>query len=289
MKYAYYPGCSSESTASDMHISTLAVARALGIELCEIEGWSCCGSSPAHQTDHQLSVALPAVNLLKAKTSGMDMVVTCASCFNRMKTTNHQVSGDENVRREVKEAVGQNYDGSVKVRHFIEVLLEDVGISKIKSALKARLNGLKVAAYYGCLLVRPHEITGFDDAENPQSMEKLIEAIGGEPVEWPHKVECCGAGLSLTQPEVALGLCGDILGMAQASGAQCIAVTCPLCQSNLDLRQKEIESRCGKEFNMPVAYMTQLLGLCLGLKPEQLGMNKLTVSPRAITGAAAIA
>jgi heterodisulfide reductase subunit B len=282
MKYAYYPGCSAHSTARDMHESALAVAGALGIDLVEPEGWTCCGATAAHQTDRVLAASLPAANLLKVRDMGLEMVVNCAACYNRMKVANNEVLTDPAMRQKVSDAVGRDYDGSVKVRHIIEVLLEDVGLDSIKSALKQSLNGLPIACYYGCLLVRPHEVTNFDDPENPTSLDRLVTAMGGVSLDWPHKVECCGGGLSLTRTDIVVNLTDSIVGMAKAAGAQCIAVSCPMCQINLDMRQLDIEKQTGTRHDMPILYITQLLGLCLGISPDKLGLNKLMISPSSV-------
>ena len=282
MKYAYYPGCSAHSTARDMHESSVAVADSLGIELVEPKGWSCCGATAAHQTDRVLAASLPAVNLLLVREMGLDMVVNCAACYNRMKTANNEVISSPAMRKRVSDAIGQDYDGSVAVRHFVEVLLEDIGLEKLHNSFKQSLHGLKVACYYGCLLVRPHEITQFDDSENPTSLDRLVIAMGGESLEWPHKIECCGGGLNLTRTDVAVKLSGSIMDMAQASGANCIAVACPMCHASLDLRQKDIEKETGKRYDMPIVYITQLLGLCLGISQKKLGLNRLMVSPSTI-------
>lgn len=179
MRYAYYPGCSSESTARDQHSSSIAVARALGIDFVEINGWSCCGSTPGHQTDRVLAASLSAANLLLAKDMGLDIVVNCAACYNRLKMANYEVKNYPDMRKKVSDAIGRDYDGSVEVRHLMEVLLEDYGTDALKNAFKYSLNGLKIASYYGCLLVRPHEVTNFDDPENPQSLDTLVKILGG--------------------------------------------------------------------------------------------------------------
>jgi heterodisulfide reductase subunit B len=277
MKYAYYPGCSAESTARDMHQSTLAVAGALGIEMVEPKGWTCCGATAGHQTDRILAASLPAANLVKIKDMGLDCVVNCAACFNRMKVANHEISTDSQIRKSVSDAIGRDYDGSVRVRHFIEVLLEDIGIEKIKKAVKRPLNGLKIACYYGCLLVRPPKVVNFDDPENPTSLDKLVKAIGGETLDWPYKIECCGGGLSLSRTDVVVNLTDSILSMAQGAGADCIAVSCPMCQVNLDLRQQDIKKQMGRDYRIPILYITQLLGLGLGISSKKLGFNKLMV------------
>ena len=277
MRYAYYPGCSAESTARDMNQSTLAVARALGIDFEEPKGWTCCGATAGHQTDRLLSVSLPAANLSKVQDMKLDMVVNCAACYNRMKVANHEISTHATVRQNVREALDRDYDGSVKVRHLVEVLLEDIGLPTIRKSLKSSLNGLKVACYYGCLLVRPPGILKFDDPENPKSLDRLVTAMGGESLDWPCKVECCGGGLSLSRTDVVLELTESILDMAVQAGADCIAVSCPMCQVNLDLRQQDINKQAGKSYQVPVLYLTQLLGLCLGFSAGELGFEKLMV------------
>jgi heterodisulfide reductase subunit B len=283
MKYAYYPGCSSESSARDQHVSSVAVARALGIEFADMEGWSCCGATPGHQTNRVLAASLPAANLILAQDMGLEIVVNCAACFSRLKMANYEVQQHPDMRQKVADAIGRDYDGSVKVRHFIEVLLEDYTLEALEKAFKLSLNGLKVAPYYGCLLVRPHEVTQFDDPENPTSMDRLITAMGGESLEWPGKTECCGNSMSLTtRSDLVVKLSDSIIGMAKAAAADCIAVACPLCQVNLDLRQMDIQKQTGRRYEMPIIYITQLMGLCLGIPQASLGLNKLVVSPSKI-------
>jgi heterodisulfide reductase subunit B len=277
MKYAYFPGCSAESTARDMHQSTLAVARALGIELVEPEGWTCCGATAGHQTDPFLAVSLPAANLAKVQDLKLDMVVSCAACFSRMKVANHEITAHPGMRGQVSQALERDYDGSVQVRHFLEVLLDDVGLKALSRAVKKPLKNLKVACYYGCLLVRPPQILKFDDPENPTSLDRLVKAMGGQSLDWPCKVECCGGGLSLSRTDVVVQLTDSILDMACQAGADCIAVSCPMCQVNLDLRQQDINKQTGKNYHLPIVYITQLVGLSLGLRPDELGFEKLMV------------
>jgi len=282
MKYAYFPGCSADSTARDQYMSVNEVALALNIELIELKGWTCCGSTPAHHTDKNLSIALPAANLLMAKKTGLDMVVFCAACYNRMKVANYEIHTNPDIRKDIAASLGEDYDGSVKVHHFVEVLLKDIGVKKIQDAFTHSLDGLKVASYYGCLLVRPHEITQFDDPENPVLIDELVTIMGGQSVDWPHKVECCGGGFALTRTDIVLELSDSILNMAKASGAQCMAVACPMCQINLDMRQVDINEKKNRDYNLPIVYITQLLGLCLDVSPKKLGMDKSVVSPKPI-------
>jgi len=285
MKYSYYPGCSARSTARDMHESTLAVAQVLNVELVELNGWTCCGATAAHQTDPLLAASLPAANLSLVRATGLDMVVSCAACYNRMKVANHTISSSAAMRKSVAEVIEHDYDGSVPVRHFIEVLLEDIGPAKLRKSLKSSLHGLRVACYYGCLLVRPPEVMRFDDPENPTSLDRLVTAMGGESLEWPHKVECCGGGLNLTRTDIVVRLSASLAEAAKMSGADCIAVACPMCQTSLDLRQKDIEKATGKKLDLPVVYITQLLGLCLDISSKALGLDRLMTDPSPVTRA----
>jgi heterodisulfide reductase subunit B len=282
MKYAYYPGCSAESTARDQYMSVNKVARALGIELVEPTGWTCCGSTPAHHTSKILSIALPAANLLMAQKMGLDMVVFCAACYNRMKVANHEIKTNQVARKEVAKALGEDYDGSVRILHFVEVLVKELGIQQLKRHFTHTLDGLKVASYYGCLLIRPHDITDFDDPENPTLMDQLVKCMGGESIDWPHKVACCGGGFAISRTDIVLELSNAVLDMAKSSGAQCIAVACPMCQINLDMRQGNISKIMKTTYEMPIVYISQLLGLCLGISWRKLGMNKCIVSPKTV-------
>lgn len=277
MRYAFYPGCSLEGTAEDFCSSTLAVAEALGIELAEIPDWVCCGSTAAHQSDPLIAAALPAQTLLAA--GGETVAVCCASCYSRLKAANHDIAADPALRQQVAEVIGDDYDGTTPVLHFLEILVREFGLARVLDRITHPLRGLKVASYYGCLLTRPAEVTAFDNAENPTLMDKLMQVAGATAVDWPHKVECCGAAYSITNVEIVYELTGEILRMAKAAGVDCLVAACPLCQINLDMRQKDIEAKTGEEFGLPVFYFTQLLGLALGLAPESLGLRKLVVDP----------
>ncbi len=285
MKYAFFPGCSLESTARDYMMSTQAVAKVLGIGLEELPDWTCCGSTPAHATDRVLAAALPARNLAIAKDLGRDMVVCCAACYGRLAGANQSVVEDDQLRRQVAESIGRDYAGDVRVWHFLQVLREEIGLAEIKDQVTRSLSGMKVACYYGCLLTRPHELSIVDDPEDPQVMEELFSAAGAEPVEWPFKTECCGASFSITRTDTVKRLTGEILRMAKESGADCIAVACPLCQTNLDLRQSDAEKSTGERFGLPVFFFTQLLGKALGLSDAELGIDRLITDPGKVLGA----
>lgn len=282
MKYAFFPGCSLESTAWDFDKSTRAVCEALGIELLDIPDWSCCGATPAHTTNASLAVALPVLNLQKARDMGLPVMAACASCYSRLRTANHKVRTDLEERERVERITEAPYYGEVDVRHFLDVLVNELGVEGIRSKISRSFEGLKVASYYGCLLSRPPEIVAFDDPEHPTCMDKLVEAAGAEAVEWPYKTECCGASLSLTNTDVVARLGHKLISMAREAGADCIVVACPLCQVNLDLRQSDAVKAHGSLPETPILYITQLLGLALGLPPAVLGLDALTVSAESL-------
>jgi heterodisulfide reductase subunit B len=279
LRYAFFPGCSLDGTAKDFHRSTLAVAARLGLELPELEDWICCGSTAAHGSDALLADALPARNLRAAR--GQTVAVACAACYSRLKMANHHIAGDVAVRMKVARVVGGDYDGLTPVRHLLEILGRDIGPG-IAAAIRRPLTGLRVACYYGCLLSRPPEVTQFDDAENPTLMDQLLETAGATPVDWPHKTECCGASFSIADPSIVLELSDQILSMAQAAEVDCIATACPLCQLNLDMRQKDIEAKYGRRYNLPIFYFTQLLGLAMGCSASELSLDSLVVAPQSL-------
>ena len=286
MKYAYYPGCSLHSTAKDYDISTRAVCQALDIGLQEIPDWICCGASSAHMTSELLSLSLAVKNLALAKDMGLDTVVCCAECYSRLKVANKVMRSGENAHvRDVDEAVGTTYRGESKVKHLLEVVSDEYGLDALQAKVTRDLGELNVAAYYGCLLVRPPDVTGFDDPDDPTVMDKIITAVGAKAVDWPYKTECCGSSLTLTRTDIVLKLCRDIYQMAADQGAECLLVACPMCQSNLDMRQSQVNRRYKTDFDLPVIYFTQLIGLALGMKPGELGLNKLIVSPTKLLAA----
>ncbi len=276
MSYTFYPGCSLEGTAKDFNSSTKAVARAVGLDIPEIDDWICCGSTAAHNSEPLLADALPAVNLQKA--GGRTVAVACASCYSRLKIANHHISADPAVRARVAKVVGSDYDGSTPVLHLLEIFGREMP-EAVAEAVVRPLSGLKVACYYGCLLSRPPEVTRFDDAENPTLMDQVLESAGAVVVDWPYKTECCGASFSITDPEIILDLSDRVLEMATLAGADCIATACPLCQLNLDMRQKDIAAKRGRRYDLPVFYFTQLLGIAIGCAPKDLSLGSLFVDP----------
>ncbi len=279
MKYAYFPGCSLHATAEEYARSSVAVCEKLGIELEEIEDWLCCGATPAHITNHLASIALPIASCAWAEKQKLDVLTCCAACSSRLKLANQEVKEDPELRAKVNKIIEEDYKGNIEVHHILEVLSKKVGFENLREQIVKPLNGLKVACYYGCLLTRLPEPLRLDNLEDPMVMDDLATAMGAEAVDWPYKTECCGASLAVIQEQTVLRLANDILTIAEDSGAECILVACPLCQSNLDLMQSGVNKKYNKNFNIPVFYFTQLLGLAMGIDREKLALSKLIVNP----------
>lgn len=276
---AYYPGCSLHSTASEFDLSTRKAAEVLGLKLDEPEGWICCGTSTARWTDPQEALNMSLKNLVLMEKMGHTRVtVPCAECFSRLRTAEHDVKTDEKARASAARDLGYDYQGKVEVEHIVDTFLS-LGPAAIKSKVTKPLSGLKTVCYYGCLLTRPPEIARPDNAEYPMNMDYLVRALGAQTLDWSFKTDCCGASLAVTQTDKALMLMQRILQNAQEVGAEAIVVACPLCQLNLDSRQNDIAKKLGKAYNLPVFYVTQLMGLAFGLGEKDIALKKLLVDP----------
>ncbi len=284
MKYGYFPGCSLSSFGYDYHLSLKYVTKALGMDLVEVKDWVCCGASSAHATSHLLSIALPVLNLSHAEKDGLDkLIAPCPACLSRFKAANFGTGARCRFEEKIWEVFDYKYRGKVKVYHPLEVFAE-MGVEKIRERIRKKLTGLKVACYYGCLLTRPPKIAQFDHAEDPQSMDTLVRALGAETMDWSFKTECCGASMTLTRSDMVLKLSNDILREAKEAGANAIAVACPLCQANLDGRQRQIEETYKTRYGIPILYFTQLMGLAFGALPQEVGLQKLITSPQEVLG-----
>jgi len=270
VRLGYYPGCSMEGSSPEYGESLLAVARHLDIHLHPIEDWNCCGASSAHAVNHDLGVALAARNLSLAEEQGLDDVVApCAACYGRLAAARHQMARPD-VRERVESITGHTYAGTVVVRNVLEVLAACTSL--IRESVSDALAGVKFACYYGCLLIRPPDVTRFDDPERPRTMEEIVRAAAGIPVSWTMATECCGAGLTMARTDSVLRLGRRILEAARAANAAAVVVACPMCHSNLDFRQEAMTRR--GEAPMPVLFITELVGLALGLQDEALGLQR---------------
>lgn len=278
MEIGFYPGCSLKGTSSEYAQSTLAIAKAFDINLVEIEDWNCCGATAAHNINHELATALPARILALSEKQGLtEIVVPCAACYNRLSVAQHEINEKPELKERVSEIIGMPIQGNVKILNVMQFVLKYIA-DKIEEKVVKPFEH-KVVCYYGCLLVRPHEILQFDRLEDPQSMDNLMRKIGAESMDWGYKTECCGAGFSVSRTDIVAKLSGRIVKDAADRGAEAIIVACPMCQSNLDMRRPHINSYLQTQIDTPVLYITQAIGLAIGLDRNALGLKKLFVAP----------
>lgn len=278
-QYAYYPGCSLESLARSYHKSANESCRELGIELKEIEDWNCCGATAYFHADELLAYSLVARNLAKAEKEGLDFVAPCSACYKNAYFTNAYLKEDPDLAEHINyalEADNLHIDGNLKVRHLIEIFIDDVGFQEIKSKVTNPLKGLRVAPYYGCQLIRPKKNGEY--TEDPQYFEELLSAIGAQPINYGTKTRCCGGSLIITNRHAALDMIHNLLLDAVKNEADVIATTCPMCNVNLEVYQKQVNNEFGTKFNIPAVYFTQLIGLSLGIPLNRLGIGSELVS-----------
>ena len=273
MKYLYYPGCSLKGTARDYEESLLAIAPALGITLEELREWTCCGSSAAKSKDREWAQSLTAGTLAQAGQEDLDVLLPCSACYANHLQLVKKVQEDEPLRERL--SLGR----IPKVKHLLEVLAWDLGPEEIGGRIARPLKGMRVLPYYGCLVARPYPLGGRESRENPGAMEGIIRAVAAEPLPFPAKVDCCGGALLFSNEKVALKLTGKLLLEAKKLSPDCVAVACPLCHFMLDAKQRAVERELGTRINIPVLYITQLIGLALGISPERLGLHRLITSP----------
>ncbi len=293
MSLTYYPGCSLRHSSAEFDVSTRRVLEALGVEYKDVPDWTCCGSTPAHMMDHLLAQALAARNLRQAAEVGDELLAPCPSCYQREKNAQIEIHKSDTFRAEVNEILDRPYEGKVMVYALPEYLVKFVGEEKVASLVRVDLSQLKVVPYYGCLLGRPSELTGECDNEQPMMMDLLLQAAGVDVKWWNYKTECCGASVGMPKMEIQRRLSGKILEQALAAGAEAVVVCCPLCHVNLDLKQAQINSYLKTEYEVPILYLPQVLGLAFGLSADDVMLNKNVVDPeplvkRAIAEAVAL-
>jgi heterodisulfide reductase subunit B2 len=281
MKYSYMPGCSLLSTARGYDTSARAVVRELGSELIELEDWNCCGANALESVSYLLSVAMPARNLALAEATNRDLVTSCSSCFLNLFKVNHRLKREPELRKKLDEilgAAGLKYQGKARVRHLLDVVANDIGVEAVAKRVDRKLSGLKVVPYYGCQTVRPYG--EYDGPYLPNSMDKLIEAVGAETYPYLWKTICCGGVLMTTEKSIGRKLVADLLGAAK--GADCIVTVCPMCQMNLDAYQGEAAAELGMKVRIPVLFLTQLMGLAFNLPEKDLLLGQNIASVRGL-------
>ena len=273
MKIGFYPGCSLTGSSREYNESLLAIAKEAGVELCEISDWNCCGATAAHNLNKELSLSLPARNLALAELEEMDeLVVPCAACYNRLVMTQHELGENESLKKIVSEKLQLPLKNGIKILNVLQFLEKHI-VPRLDTLVKKPLD-YDVACYYGCLLVRPRSVMKADRFEDPMTMDLIMKKLGANAIDWPFKTECCGAGFSVSKPEIVGELSGKIVRDAVDRGAKAIVVACPMCHSNLDMRRPAIESYLNMKVDIPVIYITQAIALAMGLSPRQAGIQR---------------
>jgi len=288
MKYAYYPGCAAKGAAPELHQSVMKVVDRLGIEVVELTAFNCCGAGVITEADPDLAYTLNARTLATAEKLNLNIMTVCGTCQGVLGGANKVLREDDALRarinRALKETTGLEYQGTVEVKHLQWILVKDFGVEALAKFITRPLSDLAIAPFYGCYILRPSNATGFDDWENPTSLEKLIRAAGAQPVEYDGRTKCCGFPVLLEKDQIALSMVGKHVGEAKQKGGDAMVTPCPLCHMSLDIYQERAEKKIQKEegstrkLDMPILHLPQLLGLAMGLTPEELGMKRHLVS-----------
>jgi succinate dehydrogenase / fumarate reductase cytochrome b subunit len=277
MKYAFYTGCAAKGACPELYQSAVKVAGLLGIELDEMKSAACCGAGVVQEGDPDLGLAINARTFAQAEAKGLPMLTICGTCQGVLSSANNTLKEDPAARDRVNAMLapdGIAYRGTVDVKHFLWVLIQDVGLTKLRQAVKRSLAGLRVAPFYGCYILRPSKNLGFDDPNNPTSLEELIIALGGERIDYSGRIKCCGFPLALENEPMALAMGGNATAEAKREGADCMVTPCPLCHMSLDIYQERAGKQRGERLDMPVFHLPQLVGLALGLSEQDLGLSR---------------
>lgn len=273
MEFTYYPGCSLTGSAQELDDSFRTVSEKLGVTLREIPDWTCCGASSAHMVDAYLETALPARDLMTAERMGKDVVAPCAGCHVRMKAASMKILEDRELQKRFP------FKGEIKIMAGMDMFGIDDILARVKERVSKPLEGLRVVPYYGCLAVRPTDVVQPEDPENPKQMDRVLEALGAEVLNWPYKTDCCGGSLALTRTDMVLKLSRKLLDMAMYLEADALVTFCPMCQANLDTRQADISRETGKVYHVPILYLTEVMGVALQSPRLRTWFAKHMVSP----------
>jgi heterodisulfide reductase subunit B len=279
MDYLYFPGCTLYTKAKNFDQTARNCSHLLGFELKELPNWTCCGAAFPLATDNLMALLPPSRILASAREEGTVLTTLCSVCFNVIKRTNRLLQRDGEKRETVNNFIEKNYQGDLRVLHYLEILKQDIGFPRLREKVRKSLNGLKTAAYYGCMLLRPFEEMEFDDKERPTLFEEFLETLGAKAIDYPYKIECCGSFQSVGSPEVATECARKILGSAIKNGSEVVVSTCPMCTFNIDHKQSDIQQKYLDFKPVPVLYFTQLLGIAMGLDGQTLGFEQNAVDP----------
>lgn len=276
MEIAYYPGCTLKQSSALYDVQSRRVFRELGIVLKEIDDWNCCGATSAGKYDDFLAVAMPARNIGIAESDGFDeIVIPCSACYSRTLVAQQRLADDPALKEEINTELKKKIQGTLKVSSILEVLLTTVESGRMDAKVTREYKHLKPVCYYGCMQTRfPYAVSVPDNVENPQGMETILKTIRIKPLDWNYKTDCCGASAAINDHDTSIGLMANIMRDALARGANCFVVTCPMCQMNLDAYQDEVRKKHGISGRLPVYFITELVGLAMGMDPQELEIDK---------------
>ncbi len=286
LKYAFYTGCSAKGVAPELYESTKLVAERLGMELIELDAASCCGAGAVQEKDEFLALTINARNLALAEELGLDMLTICNTCTVMLRETKFKLDNDPELKAAVNEVLaeaGLEYKGTSEVTHFLWEIIDAVGIDTLREMVVRPLREFNIAPFYGCHIIRPPYLIGYEDPDNPRSIEMIIEALGGKPTDHEARLACCGFhSFWSAEEKVTLRLTGADAEAAKEAKADFMVTPCPLCHTQLDAMQEEAEERIGTHIGMPVLHLPQLIGLAIGFKPHELGLHKHVVTPEKV-------
>ena len=279
IKVPYFPGCTLNTTAKGFDNALRASTRILGLELVELPEWNCCGATFPLLVDNVLDLAGPARVLVAGRNVGERLAVACTTCYNVLRRTNLALAVDDDRREKLSFFIEADLEGDLQVLDVLQILRDEIGFDEIARRVTKPLAGLKAAAYYGCMVLRPPGEVAYDDPENPHVLDDLLAALGAQRVDYPHKGECCGSYLAVVSPKATASMVSTVLVSAQKNGAQLMVTNCPLCQFNLDRQQAEMTSQHSDYRPIPVLYFSQLLSVALGLEAVDAGWERHYVDP----------
>jgi len=280
MKYAFFPGCTLEAAAAELMTSTLKVAEALGISLKEIDNWTCCGASHSQAVDRMTALTVNARNIALAEQMGLPILTVCNTCTLMLRKAKFELDQDPELKDKVNSVlkeIGLEYKGTAEITHLLWVIIKDLGLDALKKKVKTPLKNLKVANFYGCHIIRPQGIMGFEDYLNPRSMEMITEALGATPVDFDRRLSCCGFHAMFPAEEEVQKITGLNCLSAKKAGADCIVTPCPLCHIQLDMYQPDSQKKFSEDITLPILHLPQLVGLALGFNPYDLGIKRHVV------------
>ncbi len=288
MKYALYPGCAAKGATPELYQSTMAIIGRLGLDVVELAAASCCGAGVVTEANPDVALALNARTFAQAEALGLDVMTICGTCQGVMSAANRRLKTEPGLRDRINQLLapeGISYQGAISVKHLLWIVVREIGLTRLRALVSTPMREFRIAPFYGCYILRPSWDLGFDDPENPQSLEKVIKAVGGEPVAYAGRTQCCGFPIILEKEAIAVAMAGNHMKEAKDGGADFMVTPCPLCHMSLDIYQERAGRAVNTSLNLPILHLPQLLGLAMGVPAKELGVSHHLVSVDSIVRA----